>query len=145
MTGIGELTRHSRALRGVFGLATLLGLFAMHGLATHGTAHDAHSSVPISAQRLVTQHDPDVSMSMGAAMELPGVSETPSAPGGGLLGLTGVCLAVLLVGVAVAVLRRRRVALTRDHDLARRSSGATFRARRDRDPPCLLALSIQRC
>jgi hypothetical protein len=80
-------------------------------------------------------------------VELPGLSEAPSGPGpdSGLLGLTGVCLAVLLVGIAVAVLQGRRVALTRDHDPGRRSSGATFRARRDRDPPCLLALSIQRC
>jgi len=133
-------TRYAAALRGVFGVAALLGLFAMHGLAAHGTAHEGHAGEPMAVMTAVVH-------SSGHSMTPSGMTSSPAHDGsdGGLLGVAGMCLAVLLVGAVLAVLLGRGAVLADLRDATVRAVGWAPRSRRDRDPPCLFALSIQRC
>jgi hypothetical protein len=134
------------ALRRACGVAALLGLFAMHGLAVHGATHAGHGGEPtpsviavadqVHGQDDVTMADTRVDPSPGAAQE--------RAPGPELMGFAGLCLAVLLVGAVSAFLLRRSVRAPRLADSVP-ARGWPSRSRRDHDPPCLFALSIQRC
>lgn len=131
-------------LRGVCGAAALIGLFAMHGLAAHGTSHQEHLAEPMVM--VAEDHDDMLVVTDHATAERTvSGSLGDGAPGPGLLGLAGMCLAVLLAGVVLAVLLGRRVAVQSHRDRGSRASGWPHRSRRDRDPPCLLALSVQRC
>lgn len=125
------------ALRALGGVAALLGVLAMHGLATHGTAHHPVEATPLvsvdhHAATAATDHSTPL-------ISMPDGGEVP-----GLLGLTALCLAVLMAGVGLVMGRRGGVTvMTRRGRSAR--AGTAPRVRRDRDPPCLIALSIQRC
>jgi hypothetical protein len=128
------------ALRALGGVAALLGLLAMHGLATHGSAHHARSA---EATPLVSTGHHAATPARESSMPMVGTSQD----GGdlpGLLGLSALCLAVLMAGVGLAMGRRSGVAVTLERGRSARA-GRAPRARRDRDPPCLIALSIQRC
>jgi hypothetical protein len=110
-------------------VVALAGLFAMHGLSPHGAAHPS----------------PDA-MSLHASAETGHPAEPMPAPGDSdgdeLLTL---CLALLVAGlVALAVRRPSYPTPFRDFDL-RDPVAAPEAARRDRDPPDLHVLSIQRC
>ena len=131
----------------MFGVAALLGLFAMHGLAPHGTAHDGHAGDSIALVTAAGHDHAGHSMTMDVTAETSTVYRAPGAPepDRGLLGLAGMCLAVLLVGVIVIVVLGRGFPPARELDAALLAVGWPARARRDRDPPCLFALSIQRC
>jgi hypothetical protein len=144
MAGTGISLNVLPALREVFGAAALIGLFAMHGLAAHGTSHQEHLGEPMVL--VAADHDGPLMAPTHAGEELQ-VGDTPGVPtpDPGLLGLAGLCLAVLLAGLVVAVLLGRRVAAHGHRDRCPRGGGWPTRSRRDRDPPCLLALSIQRC
>jgi hypothetical protein len=152
----------------------LVGLFAMHGLSTHGT-HALHAaeqvtgsaSVPgTSAATAHVEHPADalihgvVAVSTDAASvvasvhlaDLPGAVRAAShlvkrdVPAGssGVGGLMGLCLAVLTALVAWLV------ACGRAPRMLARVPGVSqvVAARgpgRDRDPPSLLLLSVHRC
>lgn len=144
MVGPAQHQRYA-ALRTSFAVVALLGLFAMHGLTSHGTAHGDHAGEPIAVltavERAHAAHGTsDVTTGTSGTR---GVSEVPD-PDRSPLGLAGMCLAILLAGVIVALAARRSVLAGREHSGVR-SAGRPARARRDRDPPCLFTLSIQRC
>jgi len=147
MVGRQGFTGYAAALRRLLGVAALLGLFAMHGLASHGTAHAGHAAEPMGLTAATAPAHPGHGTTTATQPETSRMSSAPDdpAPDPGLLGLAGLCLAVLLIGVIVAVLLGRGVVLPRKLDAAQRAGGWSARARRDRDPPCLFALSIQRC
>jgi hypothetical protein len=124
------------ALRRVCGAVALLGLLAMHGLGLHGTAHGDHAALPMSTAAPATAHQ-HVAMS----------ADAPAVDGAGShhtdLGPAGLCLAVLLLGLVLAALRGRQVLTAELRAL--RTVDRPARARRDRAPPSLVALSILRC
>lgn len=142
MSGKRPLKHAAAALRALCGVAALLGLFAMHGLAAHGTAHQAH---PNEATALVSTDHHAAAPAMGHESTLLATSRSGDREQDpGLVGLTALCLAVLLLGVVLAVVLGRGVAVEGNRSRAFRAGGRPTRAR-DRDPPCLFALSIQRC
>jgi len=147
MVGMQAFTGYAATLRRLVGLAALLGLFAMHGLASHGTAHAGHSGEPMGLTAATAPAHPGHGTTTDTQPETPRTSSAPDAPAPdpGLLGVAGLCLAVLLIGVLVTVLLGRGAVLPRKLDAAQPAGGWPARARRDRDPPCLFALSIQRC
>ena len=118
-------------------LAALLGMFVMHGLATHGTSHQAHAADP-AAMASAEHHG--ASMALGPAVTAPRVEPAPGPQGVGVW-----CLAVLLVGVGLGFLFVRRRAIAQGRGRTHLVVGRPVRARRDRDPPCLFVLSVQRC
>jgi hypothetical protein len=109
----------------------LAGLFAMHGLSPHGSAHS--SSTPMSEA---------TSMHADDGTDLPGSQLPAGGDGDDLLAL---CLALLVAGVVGLAARGRpiRVTVRNTSRAGRVTSPAT--ARRYRDPPDLHALSILRC
>lgn len=131
-------TARSAALtRLLLGAAALLGLLAMHGLGVHGTAHD---SAPAA-------HGPHAAADPGG----PAASSSLDAVGDPMshesdTSLLGLCLAVLgvaLLGLfGVGRAGRRPWIRLRLRDLRIAVSAVSSR---DRDPPCLHLLSIQRC
>ena len=136
-------------VRVLLGSAALVGLFAMHGLAPHQalpqSGHDHAAMDLMEPARGVQAADPtmkDDSAPSRAALRPP--AGLPDEDGHGL-GLLGLCLAVLaVVLVTTMVLARSRSA----HRLGIRellTVVGPVAMRRDRDPPCLLVLSIQRC
>lgn len=131
------------ALRTLCGVAALLGVFAMHGLAAHGTAHQGHAS---ELMGMVSAEHDDAAMTMDHGSKDSQVASTSGdrTPDPALFGLASLCLAVLLIGIALAVVLGRGLAVERSRGLTSRAGGRPTRARRDRDPPCLFALSIQR-
>ena len=142
MSGARPLKHAAAALRALCGVAALLGLFAMHGLAAHGTAHKAD---PIEATALVSTDHHVAAPTLGHESTLLASSRSGDREHDpGVLGLAGLCLAVLLLGVALAVVLGRGVAVEGNRSRAFRAGGRPARARY-RDPPCLFALSIQRC
>jgi len=107
----------------------LLGLFAMHGLSDHGTSE--HLGMVGDEQVMAPAHATSVT-----ADEPAGHAE---------MGIGGLCLAVLVAAVlGFAVVRLRLMGFLRPGPPPadrRWSVGAG----RDRDPPDLVHLSIQRC
>jgi hypothetical protein len=147
MSGKPPWVNAATALRSVCGVAALLGLFAMHGLAGHGTAHQGHAD---SSMLMVSAAGPThASMTTHHEGHEPPPAATPGDrdpdSDSGLLGLAGLCLAVLLIGAVVAVVLGRGIPIKGDRRREWRAFGQSMRARRYRDPPCLFALSIQRC
>lgn len=134
------------ALRRACGVAALLGLFAMHGLAVHGATHGGHGTEPTPSVIAVADHGHDQDdVTMADTRVAPAPDAAPErAPGPELMGFAGLCLAVLLVGAVAALLLRRPVRVPRRADSVP-ARGWPSRSRRDHDPPCLFALSIQRC
>lgn len=132
----------------------LLGVFAMHGVAAHGTTHATFGGGHATFGGGMPVDEVHVGASHGAHGDR---STTPASRGpeatGGQDGqdehdpsLMGWCLAVLgavLIGV-LGLHARGPVAPFR----SAREAGCTLSPptdRRDRDPPCLHSLSIQRC
>jgi len=134
------------ALRRVCGVAALLGLFAMHGVAVHGAMHAGHGADPMPAAVAVADHNHGTG---DAAMadtrdDSPSGASQERTPDPELLGFAGLCLAILLVVVVAVVFLSRLIRLRRRRD-STTARGWPSGSRRDRDPPCLFALSIQRC
>lgn len=146
MTGTMPWVHAAALLRNACGVVALVGLFAMHGLTAHGAAHAGHDVAPAPTAAAVAAHDDcsDCAGMTAVGTGAPSPVTGERSPGGGLSGLAGLCLAVLLVGVVAAALRGRLVRLRRLPDPVA-ADGRPARSLRDRDPPCLFALSIQRC
>jgi hypothetical protein len=136
------------ALRRVCGAAALLAVFAMHGLAVHGAMHAGHGADPMPTAVAVagdhTDHDPGAATMADSLGDSPAATSQEDSPGPELLGYAGLCLAILLASVVALALRGRFIRLRRRRD-SLTVRGWPSRSRRDRDPPCLFALSIQRC
>jgi hypothetical protein len=148
----GTLPRVSAAtaLRWVCGVAAVLGLFAMHGLDVHGAMHVGHDAdlMPVAMAVAGHDHSADHGANQGDQPD-PGDGSLSSAspertPDHGMVGFAGPCLVILLAGLVTVVFLSRCVRLPRGLDPV---SAPRWPARslRDRDPPCLFALSIQRC
>lgn len=146
MASGGGSSRGAVSVRRVLGvLSLLLGLFAMHGLAEHGTVHRTVPDASSRAPQLDAHAHPTASGQVVPAVEDRGPSDShPDQDAGGLVGL---CLAVLVVAIIVTTGSAGRsargtsigCAVTR---LPTISPATVFR---DRAPPDLLALSIHRC
>ena len=99
------------ALRRACGVAALLAVFAMHGVAVHGAMHAGHGADPRPAAVAVTDHHHDLgtgdaTMADSRADSPAGTSQEDS-PGPELLGYAGLCLAILLVFMVALVLHSR--------------------------------------
>lgn len=134
------------ALRRACGAAALLAVFAMHGLAVHGAMHAGHGADPVPAAVAVGGHHHGMADAAIADSrdDSPAGTSLERTPGPELLGYAGLCLAILLMVVVALVLHSRFIRLRRRRD-SMTARGWPSRSRRDRDPPCLFALSIQRC
>lgn len=114
------------------------GLFAMHGLAGHGTAHHEVREVMTSAVDSGHQHTGGAGTSGPAPAGSTGDDDTQA-------GAIGLCMAIL-AGVAVAawlVLTAFRPGF--GTSVGRHWAVLPRRSQRERDPPCLHQLSILRC
>ena len=136
------------ALRRVCGVSALLALFVMHGVAVHGAMHSSHSADPMPAAVAISgdhhNHDTVHAATAESGNDSPSGASQERAPDPELLGFAGLCVAILLVVVVAVVFLSRFVRLRRQRD-STTARGWPARSRRDRDPPCLFALSIQRC
>ena len=144
MSGAELWVNAATALRRACGVAALLGLFAMHGLTVHGAMHAGHGAEPTPSVIAVADHGQDDVTMAGTRDDSASGASHERAPGSELMGFAGLCLAILLVGAVAAVLLSRPIRLPRRADPTT-ARGWPSRSRRDRDPPCLFALSIQRC
>ncbi len=153
---------HRSGLSLFLGAFALLGLFAMHGLGGHGMnhagasephqplAHAAAATVEM-AQVNTTGHGGAVSAHEacdGACATGRGSVHGPtgSGSGDGVALVMVLCLAVLTAAAAIAVLAFTRTSVTvvGGPDLLR-SVHEVLRGIRDRDPPSIYVLSVQRC
>ena len=135
--------RHVLWLGGL--LIVLGGLFGMHGLDAHGGAvrgqsvHGAMAGSPdgsASGAMAETAHH--------IAPVLASVTK-PTGHTGMNMVATGMCMAVLAVGLMVVLLIIRAGLLRPPVWLVARPACAPAARGRDPDPPCLIRLSIQRC
>lgn len=129
-------------------LIVLAGLFGMHGLDNHGAAGSdtiahamgsSHTSGDTS-----TEHSPVVSAihEAGAAM----VDSTVATGGGAMdMSMVAMCMAILVLALItlLRLMRSRGVRLL--YVVTARPVRAPVASVRDRDPPSLILLSIQRC
>lgn len=139
----------------------LIGLFGMHGLASHGaesaTGTDMMMSVPASgAMTTATPVAASGTQSLVNRAAI-GVAEVPSMGRGGLTGaasdgpgdmsmnMAGLCVAILLVGVASLLLLLNRLPCMTALWSAPRLVALLRPLGRMADPPSLTALSVQRC
>ena len=131
-------------------LVALLGLFAMHGLADHGsTGHGSMpgmTSQPVTPVAVVDDHAVDHVADSGRADSASPAVSSQSGDGHGEMGLLGLCLAIvgalLVFGAGVLLRWSRRLAASLCP--AFRQLAAWARAR-DPAPPDLTLLCIQRC
>jgi len=114
----------------------LVGLFAMHGLADHGAS--AHVSMT-AAESTMAGH------SMAATPSEPAVDAQDAPAGHSELALAGLCLAVLVAAALGVAFARRRVMAYLGMWAPRLARPGPRFTGRDRDPPDLIRLSIQRC
>ncbi|MGH3360695.1 MAG: DUF6153 family protein [Nocardioidaceae bacterium] len=145
-TASPRLRGRARTARLVLAAAAFVGLFAMHGLADHGTMHHEWSGPAPDAAATTAAHGLHASAVDASAMHHgdDGVrSEAPSTDGSTLVGLCFAVLVGAVLGLAwlrsrnpLTVVRRWPYPVTRDLHAT---------ALRERDPPCLFELSIQRC
>lgn len=146
MVGPGHRSRLSLVL----GAFALLGLFAMHGLGGHGTNHAGAAghadAVPAHASAHASDHPPAHAACDGACASSQVLDSAPTGSGEGITLLVALCLAVLSAAVAIAVLAltRTSVATGRAPDRAQ-PLREVLRGLRDRDPPNIYVLSVQRC
>jgi hypothetical protein len=116
-------------MRQLLATVALLGLFAMHGLSDHGTSE--HLGM-VGDEQAMAHAQPAV-----AAAEMPA--------GHSDMGAVGLCLAVLVAAVlGFAAVRLRLLSSWLPWSSYRDRRWAVV-AGRDRDPPDLVHLSIQRC
>jgi hypothetical protein len=134
--------RHGIAVTAV----VVLGVLAMHGLGTHGLTG---SHTPVHTPALVTARATATGghQAMANASSLGddvGDALAPSQPGDAD-GMTGLCMAILGLGLALLLLLRARGAAVRWPLPTARWPVVRIPAGRDRDPPTLALLSIRRC
>ncbi len=143
MTALSPLGNR-RVLGAVVWGALLLGIIAMHGLETHGTgSHEAmgHSAVTATGagtSDTVTHEESSQTGQVEIASASPSHSGLES-------GLVATCLAILgglFLAIAIMLLG---LLGRRPLGTAPREIRALPLVGRDRDPPCLVRLSVMRC
>jgi len=152
-----SLTAPARTVLRLAGLlAVLAGLFGMHGLANHGVV--GMENMPISVMAPVSEaaaapdptdksaHPQGLSaLVLDPAVGVAAAMVGPVVPAGMDMSMIGMCIAVLVLGLAALLtlgrIRRRSPVLW----MLWRPGAATTPAGRDPDPPSLTVLSIQRC
>ena len=136
----------AQPIRLVVLVAALLGVFAMHGLAAHGAMHPPVSGDSVAGAVVDAVHVEHGGATVEALTEGSVSVGARDAPDHGDSALMALCLALLATALIVLLGLRVRGRLTRLRG-PERATSTTLRlaARRDRDPPCLPALSIQRC
>jgi len=123
-------------------LVTLVGVFAMHGLSDHGAS--AHTAMAAPADSMSMTHggtDDQLAPMSSESVETAG--QDPTGHSG--LGLAGLCLAILAAAVLGFTFLRRRVMTYLSSWSPRVGRPRPRSAGRDRDPPDLVRLCIQRC
>jgi len=142
------------ALRLVGLLVVLTGLFGMHGLASHGVGGMENMPQVIAQASVGTLGSTPDLVSIGAggqagplAEPVPGAATLTSGPGrqGMDMNMSGVCVAILAVGLLALLLLLRGGRLPRALWFQQRRAFALKPVGRDPDPPSLTFLSIQRC
>jgi hypothetical protein len=136
--------------RGMVGLVVLMGalagLFTMHGLSGHGTAHYEFSTAPMDSVMVAIDRQSFDGSVTSADVGSGAPSVDRQGDNSSHLGMAGLCLAVLagalLVGLRLRPSRAGRFAGRRGRT---DPSGLLPAALRDRDPPCLFWLTIQLC
>jgi len=133
--------RHALWLGGL--LVVLGGLFGMHGLDSHGAGVDSVMHATVGGMAGAVGYGDMVDTAPGAA---PATIAVAWATGGiGMDMAMGMCVAVLGLGLIASLLRiwaSRRRPLMRLMACPVHAPGVRGR---DRDPPSLTHLSIQRC
>lgn len=124
-------------------LAALAGLFVMHGMSDHGAAGPGE----LSATTLSAHVSMDAPTTIGGGVDHERGSTAPAQPSHGHdLGIAGLCLAVLIVVLAVGVALGRQRYRALGAWLPRAHAGLLgFARERVPRPPDLVGLSIQRC
>lgn len=115
-------------------LLALSGLFAMHGLSDHGATGHLEPAGGHAMERAT------VGTLVGAA----GAAATSDSPSSHLMGMAGLCLAVLVAGLWWAATSLRVGWRSGRAHVPPRLTRPQARARAP-DPPDLYRLSIQRC
>lgn len=138
-------------------LVALAGLFAMHGLSGHGTGHGRSAEMVSSTatdpvQVAHGEHEPGAHHAVitqdgatGAAQGLPTAVPGDDSHENALIGLLGLCLAVLVAAVVGLAAWLSRSGLVRRGAAVRHGLSGLALIGRDRGPPGPLVLSIQRC
>lgn len=122
-------------------LATLAGLFAMHGMSDHGTGAHADPASDSHAAHAAMSTLPE-----GSEVATRSVAPVDwGSSGHSEMDMVGLCLAILAGALLVVALARVRLVRALDSLLPRAASPRWRVAGRDRDPPSLISLSIQRC
>ena len=132
----------------------LAGLFAMHGLGTHGT-HSPHGTDPLTGTTMSSAAPAGVSheshaLGHGHAMASVGadaLAAVVAGAGGGQAGglLLGLCAAVLAATVGLLLTLIARSGLTPLRRPEPAPVGLRTPRGRDPDPPDLARLSVRRC
>ena len=146
-------------LRAACLMAVLVGIFGMHGLADHGVSGTDLMPHSVMSQAYAGMNDMDAFES--AAMRTGGpavisqgassafgegnvVSMGPSQDGMDL-NMTGLCLAILIIGFGTLSLWLARRRTPRPAWVSPHAARAVERSGRHADPPSLQVLSIRRC
>jgi hypothetical protein len=122
--------------------ALIAGLFAMHGLADHGTSHAMVSEPGMAMHSLV---DSPIAMAMPAPYAA-ATARSSSLPGSGSGPMAAMCVVALLVGLALVLALSGRAEALR-YAVQRAAPSCTWSALRSRapDPPDLTRLGLCRC
>lgn len=137
---------YRRAAPGALFVALLFvlvaGVFAMHGLGTHGSSSTGQTAVTSASGPMAADHQASVA---GSTLEIATRPVTVAAVGDGGMAMAELCVAVL-VGLGFALLLveglRRRTAISPPR---LRQWRVRLPDARDRDPPSSSLLSVLRC
>jgi hypothetical protein len=121
----------------------LLGLFAMHGLSDHGASAHQMSHATMSPAMVAMAHTDHAAAAPTPIEDAVTSGSVPPEDSPGMA-MAGLCLAVLAAAVIGFLLLRPNHALDFTRPLHRDFVPTPLAALRDRDPPCLFELSIQR-
>ena len=124
-------------------LIVLAGLFAMHGLDTHGVESAGNVAMSSSAAHGDTGHRAMAGTDAGLAVAMAATS-MPAHSGMGGMG-AGMCVAVLMLALLALVLEISTRRSFRLLGVFARDTRTPETQGRDPDPPSLIRLSIQRC
>ncbi len=130
----------------LLGAFALLGLFAMHGLGDHGARHGvADQPVSVAAAASPVAVGGTATRACGGHCASPEPGSSTGDSGHGVGPALMLCLAVLIAVAAAVVTMSPPLGWSIRRATAAATAVRAPRSARDRDPPSLLVLSIQRC
>jgi hypothetical protein len=118
-------------------VGVVFGVIAMHGLAGHGGGSGSKSMAHAAYSTMT-----DAS---GMAQPMSPTTTTRSSVPSMTDGLAGLCVAVIGTALGLVLLQIGRPRRSRPAFSTSRGASVAASLGRDRDPPCLVRLSIQRC